>query len=71
MKITITSDYGYFDFPQFYLGWKNIHRPTLNSNDCGDEIFGFLINKFYIGYYEDGKWCAGFIDHNGCLKSSK
>jgi hypothetical protein len=63
----ITSDYGSFDFPHFYLGWRNIHRPTVSPDDCGDEIFGISIGKLYVGYYEDGKWCAGVLDANGCL----
>jgi hypothetical protein len=67
MKMQITSDYGYFNSFYFYLGWRNVHRAPFNSTDCGDEIFGLAIGSFYIGYYEDGKWCAGVLDANGCL----
>jgi hypothetical protein len=63
----ITSDYGYFNSLYFYIGWRNNHRPTVNENDCGDEIFGISIFNFYSGYYEDGKWCFGFLNDGGGL----
>jgi hypothetical protein len=65
--IQVTSNRGSIDFPSFYVGWSNIHRPTVHKDDCGDEIFGLAIGKFYVGYYEDGKWCAGILNENGCL----
>jgi hypothetical protein len=65
--VEINSNRGRIDLPLLYIGWMNNHKPTLHETDCGDEIFGLAIGKFYIGYYEDGKWCAGFLDTNGCL----
>jgi hypothetical protein len=67
MKMKVNSNYGYFNSFYFYLGWRNVHRAPLTQTDCGDEIFGVSIGNFYIGYYEDGKWCAGFLNDNGCL----
>ena len=67
MKMKVNSDYGYFSSSYFYVGWSNVHRAPVNSTDCGDEIFGVSISNFYVGYYEDGKWCAGFLNDNGCL----
>lgn len=69
MDIQINSNYGYFNSPLFYVGWRNVHRAPVNANDCGDEIFGVSVGNFYVGYYEDGKWCAGFVNANGDLHS--
>ena len=67
MKLNVNSDYGYFSSSYFYVGWRNVHRAPLTPTDCGDEIFGVSIGNFYVGYYEDGKWCAGVLDDNGAL----
>ena len=63
--IEINSNRGSIDFPGFYIGWRNIHKPILHKDDCGDEIFGVAVGKLYLGYYEDGKWCPGILDNNG------
>lgn len=63
----VTSNYGYFNSFYFYIGWRNMHNAPVNQTDCGDEIFGVSIGNFYVGYYEDGNWCAGFLNSQGCL----
>lgn len=63
----ITSNYGHIHFWFFYIGWNNNASLPINDKDCGDEKFGFSIGNFYVGYYT-GKWSAGFLDENGCLK---
>ena len=63
----VTSNYGYFNSFYFYIGWRNVHYAPVTQTDCGNEIFGMSIGNFYVGYYEDGKWCAGFLNSQGCL----
>lgn len=63
----LTSDYAHIHIGFVYLGWNNYTFPLSLDNECGDEKFGFAIGNFYIGCYSDNKWCAGFLNENGCL----
>ena len=63
----LNSNYGHIHIGFVYIGWNNIPSLPVNDTDCGDEIFGFAIGNFYIGFYSDGKWCAGILNEYGCL----
>lgn len=65
---TLTSNYGHIHIGYFYIGWNNHHRYVASEMDCGDETFGIAIGNWYAGCYADGKWCAGFLNENGCLE---
>jgi len=63
----VSSNYGHIHIGFLYIGWNNNPSPPFSDTDCGDEIFGIAIGNYYVGLYTDGKWCAGFLDENGCL----
>lgn len=63
----VNSNHGHIHIAFLYIGWNNNPSLPVNDKDCGDEIFGLGIGNFYLGLYTDGKWCAGFLDENGCL----
>lgn len=61
----LNSNYGHVHLGFLYVGWNNLTQPSVT--DCGDEMFGIGIGRFYAGCYSGSGWCAGFLNENGCL----
>lgn len=64
---SINSNYGHLHIGFLYIGWSNVAYPNTNATDCGEELFGIGIGRFYAGCYSGSGWCAGILNENGCL----
>ena len=67
MNFRLTSTSFSLSFGAFYLGWNSDTRQAITVTDCGDEMFGIGIGRFYLGCYSGTGWCAGFLNEFGCL----